>query len=66
MEIYADSTYSSKEIAEKLSKHVKNNIYEKYYFDNLLVSEQKESYCIKSKTRCRIERGPIPCRDYCV
>ena len=54
-DIYADSAYSSKEIAEKLPKHVKNNIHEKGYRDNPLTAEQKERNRVKSKTRCRIE-----------
>ena len=54
-ELYADSAYASREIAERLPKHVKNNIHEKGYRDNPLTKEQKESNRIKSKTRCRIE-----------
>lgn len=52
---YADSAYSSAEIAENLPKNCKNQICEKGYRGHPLTEEQKERNRQKSKIRCRIE-----------
>lgn len=53
--IYADSAYSSAEIAENLPENCKNEICEKGYRGNPLTEEQKKENNRKSKVRCRIE-----------
>lgn len=53
--VYADSAYSSEEIAENLPKNCENHICEKGYRNHLLTEEQKENNKKKSKIRCRIE-----------
>lgn len=53
--LYADSAYSSAEIAENLPKDCKNLICEKGYRGHPLTEEQKENNRQKSKIRCRIE-----------
>lgn len=53
--IYADSAYSSAEIAENLPENCKNEICEKGYRGNPLTEEQKKENNRKSKIRCRIE-----------
>lgn len=53
--VYADSAYSSREIAENIPKNVKNSIHEKGYRNRPLTDEQKESNRNKSKVRARIE-----------
>lgn len=52
---YADSAYSSKEIAENLPEGCENQICEKGYRGHPLTEEQKENNRRKSKIRCRIE-----------
>lgn len=52
---YADSAYSSKEIANNLPKYCKNHICAKGTRDHPLTEEQKKSNREKSKIRCRIE-----------
>lgn len=52
---YADSAYSSEEIANNLPKYCKNHICEKGTRDHPLTEEQKKSKREKSKIRCRIE-----------
>ena len=52
---YADSAYSSAEIAENLPENCKNEICEKGYRGHPLTEEQKKENNRKSKTRCRIE-----------
>lgn len=52
---YADSAYSSAEIAENLPKYCKNHICEKGTRDHPLTEEQKNNNREKSRTRCRIE-----------
>lgn len=52
---YADSAYSSVEIAKNLPENCKNMICEKGRRGKLLTEEQKESNRQKSKVRCRIE-----------
>ena len=52
---YADSAYSSDEIAQNLHKNCKNEICEKGYRGHPLTKEQKKENNRKSKTRCRIE-----------
>lgn len=52
---YADSAYSSKEIAENLPSHVANKVCEKGYRNHPLTEEQKKNNRQKSKIRCRIE-----------
>ena len=52
---YADSAYSSDEIAQNLHKNCKNEICEKGYRGHPLTEEQKKENNRKSKTRCRIE-----------
>ena len=53
--VFADSAYSSEEIAEKLPKNCENQICEKGYRNHSLTEEQKENNKKKSKIRCRIE-----------
>lgn len=53
--VYADSAYSSKEIANNLPEGCKNQICEKGSRGHPLTEEQKESNRQKSKIRCRIE-----------
>lgn len=53
--VFADSAYSSEEIAEKLPKNCENQICEKGYRNHPLTEEQKENKKKKSKIRCRIE-----------
>lgn len=52
---YADSAYSSAEIAANLPENCKNEICEKGYRGHPLTEEQKKENNRKSKTRCRIE-----------
>ena len=52
---YADSAYSSAEIAANLPENCKNEICEKGYRGNPLTEEQKKENNRKSKIRCRIE-----------
>lgn len=52
---YADSAYSSAEIAKSLPENCKNEICEKGYKNHPLTEEQKKENNRKSKTRCRIE-----------
>lgn len=52
---YADSAYSSEEIANNLPKYCKNHICEKGTRNHPLTEEQKKSNREKSKIRCRIE-----------
>ena len=52
---YADSAYSSEEIANNLPENCENHICEKGYKNHPLTDEQKESNRQKSKIRCRIE-----------
>lgn len=52
---YADSAYSSEEIASNLPKGCENQICEKGKRNHPLTEEQKESNRKKSKVRCRIE-----------
>ncbi len=52
---YADSAYSSEEIASNLPKGCENQIYEKGKRNHPLTEEHKESNQEKSKVRCRIE-----------
>ena len=53
--VYADSAYSSEEIAENLPENCENRICEKGYRNHPLTEEQKENNNKKSKIRCRIE-----------
>lgn len=53
--IYADSAYSSAEIANNLPEGCENQICEKGVRNHPLTEEQKENNRRKSKTRCRIE-----------
>lgn len=53
--VYADSAYSSKEIAENLPEKCENHICEKGTRNHPLTEEQKENNKLKSKVRCRIE-----------
>lgn len=53
--LFADSAYSSEEIAEKLPKYCENQICEKGFRNHPLTEEQKENNKKKSKIRCRIE-----------
>ena len=53
--LFADSAYSSAEIAEKLPKSVENMVHEKGYRDHPLTEAQKESNRRKSRTRARVE-----------
>ena len=53
--IYADSAYSSQEIAENLPENCENIICEKGSRNHPLTEEQQTSNRIKSKIRCRIE-----------
>ena len=52
---YADSAYSSAEIAENLPENCENHICEKGYKNHPLTEKQKASNREKSKIRCRIE-----------
>ena len=52
---YADSAYSSAEIAANLPENCKNEICEKGYRGNPLTEEQKKENNRKSKICCRIE-----------
>lgn len=53
--VYADSAYSSEEIAENLPENCEKQICEKGYRNHSLTEEQKENNKKKSKIRCRIE-----------
>ena len=53
--LYADSAYSSAEIAENLPENCENHICEKGYKNHPLTEKQKASNREKSKVRCRIE-----------
>ena len=53
--IYADSAYSSEEIADHLPEGCENQICEKGQRNHPLTEEQKKSNRQKSKIRCRIE-----------
>ena len=53
---YADSAYSSEEIANHLPEGCENQICEKGKRNHPLTDEQKEANRKKSKIRCRIER----------
>lgn len=52
---YADSAYSSEEIAKNLPKYCKNHICEKGTKNHPLTEEQKKNNREKSRIRCRIE-----------
>lgn len=52
---YADSAYSSKEIAKAMPENCENLICEKGTRNHPLTDEQKENNRTKSKIRCRIE-----------
>ena len=53
--VYADSAYSSAEIAKNLPEDCENHICEKGTRNHPLTEEQKENNRQKSKIRCRIE-----------
>lgn len=53
--VYADSAYSSEEIANNLPEGCENKICEKGQRNHPLTEEQKKSNRQKSKVRCRIE-----------